>query len=88
MMVPLILAFLYLFSCSHDLDPNSSVDDWRESSPEAHNLNPDTLANLAGRIEAGVYGEIHSLLIVRHGYLVYERYFRGNRADKLPRCTR
>jgi CubicO group peptidase (beta-lactamase class C family) len=82
-MLLLFLAFLCLTSCSHDLGPNSSLDDWKTSSPAAQNINPDTLANLAGRIEAGVYGEIHSLLIVRHGYLVYERYFRGYRADKI-----
>lgn len=83
MMLPFVLPLLCFVSCSHDLDPNSSLDDWKLSSPAAQNLNPDTLANLAGRIEAGVYGEIHSLLIVRHGYLVYERYFRGYRADKI-----
>jgi len=82
-LLSLVLVLLGFVSCSHDLGPNNSLDDWRISSPETQNINADTLANLAGRIEAGVYGEIHSLLLVRHGYLVYERYFRGYRIDRI-----
>jgi CubicO group peptidase (beta-lactamase class C family) len=35
------------------------------------------LAEYATRIEAGAYGDVHSLLVVRRGQLVSESYFRG-----------
>lgn len=50
---------------------------WDVSRPEEQGLNSARLALLERNIESGQYGEIHSLLIVRHGYLCYEKYFRG-----------
>ncbi|MEK9136490.1 MAG: serine hydrolase [Bacteroidota bacterium] len=78
----LLVIALCLQSCS-DLGEHKPVEDWRTSTPEAQNLNPDSLTNLAARIEAGVYGEIHSLLVVRTGSLVFERYFRGYNSEML-----
>lgn len=71
-----LLVLLFSLSCS-DFGTDGYIEDWSLSTPEAQNLIADSLTNLTARIEAGVYGEIRSLLVVRHGYLVFERYFSG-----------
>lgn len=48
---------------------------WPTSAPEARLLSASILAELERTIEDGVYGEISSLLILRGGTLVYERYW-------------
>jgi CubicO group peptidase (beta-lactamase class C family) len=75
----LLLLFLIsaIISCE-DKPVSIIVDDgWQVSRPEAQGLDSAVLAAMSGRISDGDYGEIHSLLIVRNGYLVYERYFNG-----------
>jgi CubicO group peptidase (beta-lactamase class C family) len=57
--------------------------EWPTSTPEAQGLDRSVLSEYATRIEAGTYGEVHSLLVVRHGRLVSESYFRGWSADAL-----
>lgn len=53
---------------------------WKTGSPEEAGLDGAALEALAARIEAGELPDIHSLLVVRHGHLVFERYFTGNDA--------
>ncbi len=58
--------------------------DWPRATPESRGLDGPRLERLAARIEAGRdYPDLHSLLIVRHGDLVFERYFDGWNADRL-----
>jgi hypothetical protein len=49
---------------------------WRTAPPRAQGLDPTVLATIAGSV-ASLYPEVRSLLVVRHGYLVYERYWQG-----------
>ena len=42
---------------------------WPVSSPEAQGLDGGVLAAFAAAAGSGAYGEIHSLLVIRHGYL-------------------
>jgi CubicO group peptidase (beta-lactamase class C family) len=51
---------------------------WRESAPSGQGLDPRHLQGLEGYI-AGNLPLTSSLLVVRHGYIVYERYFQGGR---------
>ena len=67
---------LSLPSCEVE-SPSSITDDWKISTSEAQGFDKSVLLELTNRIQAGTYGEIHSLLIVRHGYLVLEEYYRG-----------
>jgi CubicO group peptidase (beta-lactamase class C family) len=56
---------------------------WSRSSPEQQGLDGGRLQDLVGLIRAGVdYPDVHSLLIVRHGYLVTEEYFYGVQAGQ------
>jgi CubicO group peptidase (beta-lactamase class C family) len=80
-----LLLFLLIAVVSCEDNPVSVIpnDGWQVSRPEAQGLDSAVLATLTGRINDGDYGEIHSLLIVRHGYLVYERYFNGYNSETL-----
>jgi CubicO group peptidase (beta-lactamase class C family) len=51
--------------------------EWLAASPEAQHLDAAPLRGLVSRMAQGAYGEMTSLLVVRHGRLVVERYFRG-----------
>jgi CubicO group peptidase (beta-lactamase class C family) len=74
--VPLLAAFLLLVAGCGGQDERSTVE-WQTSAPRAQGLDPAALRRYVGRIQAGAYGEIHSLLVVRNGKLVVERYFGG-----------
>jgi hypothetical protein len=50
--------------------------DWKEATPQDMGMNPSLLANMHETIEADI-PTLHSLLIVRHGYLLFERYYQG-----------
>jgi len=58
--------------------------EWPISTPAEEGLDGDRLTELAGLIRAGEeFPDLHSLLVVRHGYLVVEEYFDGHGADDL-----
>lgn len=60
---------------------DSTGDGWPVSSLEAEGMDPARLAELEQKLEAGDYRAPDSLLIVRNGKLVYERYWNGFRRD-------
>jgi CubicO group peptidase (beta-lactamase class C family) len=49
------------------------TDGWRYSTPEEHGMSNDTLNAMMDLIEEEEY-PIHSVLVIRNGYAVYERY--------------
>jgi len=51
-------------------------DDWSISTPEQQGLNPEMLGRADKEIHDN-YPNVYSLLVVRHGYLVYEKYYQG-----------
>jgi CubicO group peptidase (beta-lactamase class C family) len=53
---------------------------WRTAPPKAEGMDPAVLATIAGNV-ASLYPEIRSVLVVRHGYLVYEHYWQGMTAS-------
>jgi CubicO group peptidase (beta-lactamase class C family) len=58
-----------------------SRDDWEVSTPEEQGLDPDLVAELyynASKLET-----IYSLLVVKNGYLVAEKYFHGKSMSQL-----
>jgi len=58
-----------------------STGDWPASTPDAEGLDATILGELVGRIRSGTYGNIDSLLVVRHEKLVVEEYFGGRSAS-------
>lgn len=57
--------------------------EWPTAAPVDHGLDPAPLEDLVERIRSGEIANIHSLLVVRGGWLVLESYFNGHRADEL-----
>jgi CubicO group peptidase (beta-lactamase class C family) len=71
----LILAAI---SCSDDNPTGPGSDDfWSVVSPDEVNLDSDILAELTEKLNAGDYGRINSMLIVKEGKIAYENYFNG-----------
>jgi CubicO group peptidase (beta-lactamase class C family) len=49
---------------------------WRTAAADQQGMDPAVLDNLATIVPAS-YPQVRSMLVVRHGYLVYERYWQG-----------
>jgi CubicO group peptidase (beta-lactamase class C family) len=79
----LILLFAFRFTES-SADITWPGETWQRSTPESQKLNSDKLNHLVELIKEGKeYPQVHSLLIVRGGYMVMEKYFHGYHADSL-----
>jgi CubicO group peptidase (beta-lactamase class C family) len=52
-------------------------DGWLVAQPDAVGMNADVLSGLAPQFESWSDANLHAALMVRHGQLVYERYFAG-----------
>jgi CubicO group peptidase (beta-lactamase class C family) len=52
------------------------TDDWRTADPVDHGFDAEEVATIEGLVE-DLYTSVRSILIVRNGYLVYERYWQG-----------
>jgi CubicO group peptidase (beta-lactamase class C family) len=52
------------------------TDDWRTADPAGHGFDADELAEVE-RLVAQDYTSVRSILVVRDGFLVYERYWGG-----------
>ena len=49
---------------------------WRTATPADHGIDPTALAEVKNHV-AKAYPQVRSVLLVRHGYLVYEDYWHG-----------
>lgn len=52
--------------------------DWQRATPESAGLDPAPLHAMEPKIKAGDFKKIGSVLVARHGKLVYEGYFDGD----------
>jgi CubicO group peptidase (beta-lactamase class C family) len=76
---------LLMFSCGKnvtsipDIEPPPAPivrdDGWAVSSLEEQGINPARIAHISQEIRNGDFEEIHAMLIVRNGYLVFEEYY-------------
>ena len=53
---------------------------WRSADANAVGMQASRLAALGETIAGGAYPGVNSLIVVRHGYIVTERYFNGTTA--------
>jgi len=58
--------------------PAAHSGGWSTASPQAGGLSAARLQAMAGAIQAGTFKQITSVLIARHGKLIYEAYFDGS----------
>ena len=59
------------------------LDDWATATPESSGLSPAHLRRLEKDITAGEFKKITSILVARHGKLVYENYPDGSNGQSL-----
>jgi CubicO group peptidase (beta-lactamase class C family) len=77
-------------STPEPLPPYWPTEGWRSSTPEQQGLDSPTLLSMFHSIQAQS-PHLHSLLIIRHGYLVTEAYFYPFQRDlrhNLHSCTK
>jgi CubicO group peptidase (beta-lactamase class C family) len=99
-----ILVFIVLASCSYaptDVAPPAATltktsamywptDGWRTSTPEEQGMDGSKLARMLDAVQQQ-HLNLHSLLIIRHGYIVSETYHEPYRQDtrhELYSCTK
>jgi len=57
--------------------PELSWDDWQTAAPGEVGLDEQLLNEAVERINSGDYTNVHAILIIKDGKLVFEEYFRG-----------
>lgn len=57
--------------------PNQTEDGWPTASLKSVGMDKEPLSDLVARIENKTYKNIHSVLIIKDGKLVFEQYFSG-----------
>lgn len=62
---------------------DSQAFDWPTATADEVGMDPAMLEQLDAAVRQGQYGQVKSLLVLRHGKLVYEGYFRGASAHDL-----
>jgi CubicO group peptidase (beta-lactamase class C family) len=55
--------------------PESLADGWGCDNPESVGIDRTGIARFLGEVSQGTFGDLHSLLLVRHNTLVVEDYF-------------
>jgi len=71
-----ILAIWAAFSGAASV-PGQDPAEWPAAQPEAVGLDSQALADYDEAFREGWHGPVHSFLVVRHGHLAYEAYYRG-----------
>ena len=59
-------------------DPISSVDSWPVATPESVGLSKTALCPMVRWLAESKLDNVHAVLVVRHGKLVFEQYFTGD----------
>jgi len=78
-----VVFFVLVFILCPGVTARADVFLWPETSPDSVDIDPQMLSQLTTAIQRGDYGRLKSVLIVRHGRLVFEKYFNGYRQDDL-----
>jgi CubicO group peptidase (beta-lactamase class C family) len=59
-------------------DPISSIDGWQLATPESVGLSKAALCPMVKWLAESQLDNVHAVLVVRHGKLVFEQYFTGD----------
>jgi len=74
----LVVSAVSLAQIAPSASPQSTKDGWATASPESLELSAKPLQDLGAAVRGGDFKKIGSVLIARHGKLVYESYFDGD----------
>jgi CubicO group peptidase (beta-lactamase class C family) len=80
--VPIVLALAYGTVDGAESGAYFPGQHWRQSTPEAQGLDSTVLAQLVASISQKNLN-VHSVAVLRHGYVVIDAYFYPNRPDTL-----
>jgi CubicO group peptidase (beta-lactamase class C family) len=80
--ISLLFSSLFFIGCEDDVHTEEMgqwpTSEWDTNSPDAVGLNPEVYRQLEADILTGDYSNIHSFLVVRDRYLVFEVYKKSN----------
>jgi CubicO group peptidase (beta-lactamase class C family) len=80
-LVLVLFCAVWLVACDGTTDtyrvPKQMGDGWQTSSPDQVGLDGEKLDQAVARIDDGTYENVHAVLIVKDGKLVFEAYFAG-----------
>ncbi len=57
--------------------PFAGIDDWEIATPESVGMDPAGLCALGAAYDADKGANVHGIVVIRNGMLVFERYYRG-----------
>jgi CubicO group peptidase (beta-lactamase class C family) len=80
-MAAIIVAFTISASAGARADcgtPTDLKDGWRIATPESVGLSSATLCSMVKFIDESKQNNVHAVLVIRHGQLVFEQYFTGS----------
>ncbi len=85
------ILFLFFTSCKEDAPsapepfkysiPEENGDGWQTADIRDYGIKIQPLAELSDEITYGIISNVHSLLIIKEGKLVFEEYWSGNQFD-------
>lgn len=81
-LISLSCLFLCFSAAQTAAHPAPRNDGWTAATPESAGIGSERLSKMEEAIRSGEFKKMGSVLIARHGKLVYESYFEGN-ADSL-----
>lgn len=64
--------------CGLGAGTESTADGWERATPASVGFDPELLDSMTTAIQRQMYPNVHALLIVKEGRLVYEQYFEGS----------
>lgn len=81
-LVPLLCAGILFSDCAGATDVSCrsappKIDDWEVARPDDVGLDPGTLCTIGTKLAAPDRPNLHAVVVVRHGKLVYEAYTTG-----------
>jgi len=76
----LVIAIIVISCKEENLSPTAFIE---YSQPYAQNMDESLLTQLDEVIKQGVFGDIHSLIILRNGSLVFENYYSNTQREHL-----
>ncbi len=71
----LTLAVACCLAPSLSLAQSTAAHGWPVSDPKTEGMDPDALARFDADIVSGKYGSVDSMLVIRHGRVVYDRAY-------------
>jgi CubicO group peptidase (beta-lactamase class C family) len=69
---------MFVVACAALAWGQTAIADWPKGSADVNGISKDKLRAMETAVRGGDFKKISSVLIARHGKLVYEVYFDGN----------